>query len=285
MAEAASGAGLLNRTRLAGPGMEAEEEGDAEAPQVSATRRRQKKNKRPSGITPLHPFGNQQFLVTHGHEGAYRYAPPVDIGVNTDPLPSPSLKSMYIGVWMLLNLLTGLLCYTDWFRHQATPELGAKGGKLPKPMVNAFIAFWVLGAIVYFGVCLPVLFSTLNRDSYPMEVRNKRYYAIFLLWVLHDFPMFVIEFDAFVTLGLVNGFQTASFIFTLVSGVIPPWYIYLRLVTDKLHQLLDHHHFPNRPNHPAARTEPAQPLPTSPAPAPTFISAGPPGDVTSPYMN
>ncbi|KAJ9461718.1 hypothetical protein DIPPA_19453 [Diplonema papillatum] len=181
------------------------------------------------------PFGltlasAKTFHQTHGSASTARrsnpYAPPVNMGVNTDPVTSLNYKSFLLWLFMLLQLLTSIFCYVQWFRHQRD-DLSAA--------VNAYVAFMVLGLIIFFGIVTPVLLTTLSGDVAKAEVRRKRFFSVFVLWLAHDLAIFIVEFVAFIEVGLVDFYQILSFCFSVVAGTIPPWYVYLRVTTDFLH--------------------------------------------------
>eukprot|EP01060_Flectonema_neradi_P027138 TRINITY_DN36776_c0_g1_i1.p1 TRINITY_DN36776_c0_g1~~TRINITY_DN36776_c0_g1_i1.p1 ORF type:complete len:339 (+),score=15.82 TRINITY_DN36776_c0_g1_i1:52-1017(+) len=153
------------------------------------------------------------------------------VNTGVDPLPIPELdtRSVHLSMALFIQIITGVLCYASWFRHQES-ELGTRS-------VNAYVAIIAIGLIVYFGVVYGLLIKTLSAATSSLsrrEVRHMRYTAVVLQWVCHDLPIFVVEFDAFLSLGLVDFFQALSLITTSACVIFPPWYIYLRVTTDYL---------------------------------------------------
>ena len=153
----------------------------------------------------------------------------VNTGVDALPVVGLDTRSVHLSMILFIQIMTGVLCYASWFRHQET-ELG-------KRSVNAYIAIIVIGLIVYFGVVYGLLLKTLSAHTSLLsrrDIRHMRYTAVVLQWLCHDLPIFVVEFDAFLSLGLVDFFQALSLIATSACVIFPPWYIYLRLTTDYL---------------------------------------------------
>eukprot|EP00754_Rhynchopus_humris_P038986 Rhum_TRINITY_DN21635_c0_g1::Rhum_TRINITY_DN21635_c0_g1_i1::g.174453::m.174453 len=173
---------------------------------------------RPPSVNPVQTHGNR----------AQRHGLPVDIGVNTDPMPPVPTGSLYLLLWQFLQLGTSFLCWVAWYKGKADD------GELPRSGNNAFVGILVLGFIVFFGIVLPLLISTLNDRLSRSMLESKRYLCIFVMWVCFDFPIFFVEAHAFIELGLTNALQGVSLVFGTFCTIVPPWYIYLRKTTDAL---------------------------------------------------
>ena len=185
-----------------------------------------------------------RFKPMQTHSAEHIRGPPVDIGVNTEPMPSIPLGSLYLMLWQFMQLITGFLCYMLFYRDQESK------GALPRAGANAFVTFFVLGSVVYVGVVAPMLFSSLNDRLSVKALRSKRYFTVFVMWVCFDMPCFIIEFHAFIEVGLIDPWQGISFFATVLWAVVPPWLIYLLKFTNYLHRTFthsEHEHYPAVP--------------------------------------
>eukprot|EP01065_Artemidia_motanka_P020081 TRINITY_DN24054_c0_g1_i2.p1 TRINITY_DN24054_c0_g1~~TRINITY_DN24054_c0_g1_i2.p1 ORF type:complete len:665 (+),score=222.43 TRINITY_DN24054_c0_g1_i2:50-1996(+) len=148
-----------------------------------------------------------------------------DVGTSPDPMVGHP-GSVYLAGWYVLQSFTSILCYAVWMRHRK--------GDLGTGNVYTYASFLVLGCIVFFGVVATLLYLTLSPDMSKSEVRQKRYFAIALLWVCQDLALFTIEFNAMLKLGVEDFFQGLSLVLSSFSGIFPPWWVWARVASDWL---------------------------------------------------
>ncbi len=109
-------------------------------------------------------------------------------------------------------------------------------------VVNAHLAFNILGSIAFFLIASPFLFMPYHYKDL-MEYKARRNYTVLCIaisWLLHDLPIWVIEFWIVWNFGWIHIVQGMSLILVsvaFISGFFAVWIGY----TWKMSKLLQTH--------------------------------------------
>eukprot|EP01060_Flectonema_neradi_P020431 TRINITY_DN2796_c2_g3_i1.p1 TRINITY_DN2796_c2_g3~~TRINITY_DN2796_c2_g3_i1.p1 ORF type:complete len:279 (+),score=30.29 TRINITY_DN2796_c2_g3_i1:80-916(+) len=171
----------------------------------------------------------------------YKNMPPADSQSPGDPgffLPVWWLEErqaipMTCMAWWGVAILITLLNYLIW---QKTDEAEAAYGEdLPR----AYIAFIILGMIVYFVIAATLWFWASRYSTTPSDRKNKTLWGIVAMWILRDIPFWIMDYVA-VEKNNDEAIQQISFVIStlsfLVGGVVV-WVTYTYRMTSYLNRM------------------------------------------------
>eukprot|EP00759_Apiculatamorpha_spiralis_P057916 PhF_6_TR8846/c0_g1_i2/m.14016 len=147
----------------------------------------------------------------------------------TTPIASPSLMILFF-----LNSAIHFVVFASYVR--STPDV------LPDAeyTVGMYFFFSTIGLITLPCIaCFPLLATVFRNPRRSSDARYLRFYASGIVGVTSSFPLLVLDIVMYVHRGSFGGSaaQIVSFVSSVVAGLLVPWWLYLDLCVDKIHDV------------------------------------------------